>query len=94
MASMDACSRYSLKALMAAAMPRVLVFAIRKRWISMNSEEWMFGCQVTNQSVENGSMPLGGDTPLTSLYNRSRRSRLSEVSTSRTWNTTSLARVG
>ena len=33
----------------------------------MNSEACTFGCQVMNQSVENGSMPFGGDTPLTSL---------------------------
>ena len=33
----------------------------------MKSELWTFGCQVMNQSVENGSMPLGGDLPCTSL---------------------------
>src|SRR5689334_7558095 len=48
----------------------------------MYSEEWMFGCQVRNQSVENGSMPFGGDTPLSSLYSLSRRSRDSETSLS------------
>src|SRR5450830_1299390 len=26
-----------------------------------NSEEWMFSCQVRNQSVEKGSWPLEGD---------------------------------
>src|SRR5574340_176750 len=49
-----------------------------------NSEEWTLGSQVRNQSVENGSMPLGGDTPLTSLYSLSRRSRERVVSDSRT----------
>ena len=34
----------------------------------------MFGCQVMNQSVENGSWPLEGDLPATSLYSFSRRS--------------------
>ena len=37
-------------------------------------EAWMFGCQVMNQSVENGSWPLLGDLPATSLYRRSSRS--------------------
>ena len=32
-----------------------------------NSDAWMFGIQVTNQSVENGSIPFGGDLPLSSL---------------------------
>src|SRR5574340_853763 len=49
-----------------------------------NSEEWTLGSQVRNQSVENGSMPLGGDTPLTSLYSLSKRSRDKVVSDSRT----------
>src|SRR5690242_12109848 len=44
----------------------------------------MFGPQVRNQSVEKGSMPLGGEMPRTSLYNRSRRPRLRSVSVSRT----------
>src|SRR6478672_11254544 len=48
----------------------------------MNREEWIFGCQVRNQSVENGSMPFGGDTPFSSLYSLSRRSRDSETSLS------------
>src|SRR5690606_2928151 len=48
----------------------------------MNSEAWMLGCQLMNQSVENGSMPLGGETPLTSLYSLSSRSRDSVVSAS------------
>src|SRR3569832_1308313 len=50
----------------------------------MNNEECTVGSQVRNQSVENGSMPLGGDTPLTSLYSLSKRSRDSVVSDSRT----------
>src|ERR1043166_1288170 len=50
--------------------------------MSMNSEAWMFGSQLMNQSVENGSMPLGGDTPLTSLYSLSSRSRLRLTSAS------------
>src|SRR4030042_4760492 len=50
----------------------------------MNSEECTLGSQVRNQSVENGSMPLGGDTPLTSLYSLSKRSRDSVVSDSST----------
>src|SRR3569623_3280356 len=50
----------------------------------MNNEEWTLGSHVRNQSVENGSMPLGGDTPLTSLYSLSKRSRDSVVSDSRT----------
>src|SRR4030065_1562692 len=49
-----------------------------------NSEEWTLGSQVRNQSVENGSMPLGGETPLTSLYSLSKRSRDSVVSDSST----------
>src|SRR5882672_3862633 len=49
-----------------------------------NSDEWMFGCQVINQSVENGSMPRAGDSPWTSLYSRSRRSYDRSVSLSRT----------
>jgi hypothetical protein len=48
----------------------------------MNSEEWIFGCQVMNQSVENGSMPFGGETPFNSLYSLSRRSRDSDTSVS------------
>src|SRR5512143_2075614 len=50
----------------------------------MNSEECTLGSQVRNQSVENGSMPLGGETPLTSLYSLSKRSRDSVVSDSST----------
>src|SRR3954451_12697115 len=50
----------------------------------MNNDEWMLGIHVTNQSVENGSMPLGGDLPRSSLYRRSRRSRESLVSASST----------
>src|SRR3569832_1335001 len=46
----------------------------------------MFGCQVMNQSVENGSMPLGGDTPLSSLYSLSSRSRDNDVSISSSCN--------
>src|SRR4030095_13449002 len=49
-----------------------------------NSDEWMFGCQVMNQSVENGSMPRAGDSPWTSLYRRNRRSYDRSVSDSRT----------
>src|SRR3569832_1781925 len=49
----------------------------------MNNEECTLGSQVRNQSVENGSMPLGGATPLTSLYSLSKRSRDSIVSDSR-----------
>jgi hypothetical protein len=48
----------------------------------MKSEAWMFGCHVMNQSVENGSMPLGGLLPTISLYRRSNRSRESFVSDS------------
>src|SRR5512139_3619606 len=44
----------------------------------------MFGCQVMNQSVENGSMPRAGDSPWTSLYRRSRRSYDRSVSDSST----------
>ena len=33
----------------------------------MNSEAWMLGIQVMNQSVENGSMPFGGEWPWISL---------------------------
>jgi hypothetical protein len=33
----------------------------------MKIDAWMFGIQLMNQSVENGSMPLGGETPRTSL---------------------------
>src|SRR4030065_1078099 len=50
----------------------------------MNSEECTLGSQVRNQSVEKGSMPLGGDTPLASLYSLSKRSRDSVVSDSST----------
>ena len=39
----------------------------RYSWMLRNSDEWMFSCQVRNQSVENGSIPLGGDTPFSSL---------------------------
>ena len=39
----------------------------RYSWMFRNSEAWMFGCQVMNQSVENGSWPLLGDLPATSL---------------------------
>jgi hypothetical protein len=39
-----------------------------------NRLAWMLGCQVMNQSVENGSWPLLGLRPETSLYRRSRRS--------------------
>ena len=39
----------------------------RYSWMLRNSDEWMFGCQVMNQSVENGSWPLLGDLPATSL---------------------------
>src|SRR4051812_47868227 len=49
-----------------------------------NRLAWMFGCQVMNQSVENGSWPLLGDLPLTSLYRRSRRSYDRSVSDSST----------
>src|SRR5205823_9399511 len=48
----------------------------------MYSEEGEFGCQVKNQSVENGNMALGGETPLSSLYSLMRRSRDSETSLS------------
>src|ERR1035437_5279514 len=48
------------------------------------SEEWMFSCQVKNQSVENGSWPLDGERPATSLYRRNRRSYDSVVSDSST----------
>src|SRR6266702_2123757 len=62
-----------------------------------NSDEWMLGIHVTNQSVENGSIPLGGDLPRISLYSRRRRSRESIVSASSTCrrapsSTSSLAR--
>src|SRR5436309_486832 len=50
----------------------------------MNREAWIFGIQVVNQSVENGSIPLGGDLPRISLYSRNRRSRESWVSHSST----------
>src|SRR5262245_47867648 len=50
----------------------------------MNREAWMLGCQVMNQSVEKGSMPLGGDLPWISLYSRSSFSRDSLVSDSST----------
>jgi hypothetical protein len=46
----------------------------RYSWMLRKSDEWMFGCQVMNQSVEKGSWPLLGDLPATSLYRRSRRS--------------------
>src|SRR5207244_1090628 len=46
----------------------------------------MLGDQVTNQSIENGSRPFGGDFPLISLYRRRRRSRESLVSVSSTCN--------
>src|SRR5437868_139317 len=42
----------------------------------------MFGCHVMNQSVENGSIPFGGDTPFSSLYSLIRRSRDRLVSAS------------
>src|ERR1700754_657321 len=42
----------------------------------------MFGCHVMNQSVENGSMPFGGDAPFSSLYSLIRRSRDRLVSAS------------
>src|SRR5574343_1160610 len=45
-----------------------------------NSEEWMFSCQVRNQSVENGSWPLEGDLPAISLHRRISRSYDSVVS--------------
>src|SRR5471032_48440 len=67
---------------MTASMPVAPACSTRKRWILMNSEEWIFGCQVRNQSVENGNMPFGGDTPLSSLYSLSRRSRDSDTSDS------------
>src|SRR5699024_6030529 len=44
----------------------------------------MLGIQVINQSVEKGSMPLGGDMPRTSLNRRTRRARLRSVSVSST----------
>src|SRR5574343_1795287 len=49
-----------------------------------NSEEWMFSCQVRNQSVENGSWPLEGDLPAISLYRLISRSYYSVVSDSST----------
>ena len=49
-----------------------------------NSDAWMFGCQVMNQSVENGNWPLLGDLPATSLYRRSSRSYDRSVSDSST----------
>ena len=46
----------------------------RYSWMFRNRLEWMLGCQVMNQSVENGSCPLLGLLPATSLYRRSKRS--------------------
>src|ERR1700693_3339224 len=60
----------------------MLAYSTRYLWILMNSEEWMFGCQVMNQSVENGNIPLGGDMPFNSLYNFSKRSLDRDVSDS------------
>src|SRR5205823_1142864 len=56
----------------------------RYSWMFRNSEAWMLGCQVMNQSVENGSWPLLGDLPETSLYRRSSRSYERSVSDSST----------
>src|SRR5512134_529363 len=56
----------------------------RYSYMFRNSDEWMFGCQVMNQSVENGSMPRAGDSPWTSLYRRSSRSYDRSVSDSST----------
>ena len=47
---------------------------LRYSWILRNRLAWILGCQVMNQSVENGSWPLLGLLPATSLYRRSRRS--------------------
>src|SRR5579863_4713594 len=44
----------------------------------------MFASHVMYQSAENGNMPFGGDTPLTSRYNRIMRSRDSVSSLSST----------
>src|ERR1700726_3250671 len=60
------------------------VVLFKYSYMFRNRDEWMFGCQVMNQSVENGSMPRAGDSPWTSLYNRSRRSYDRSVSDSRT----------
>src|SRR5574343_1309566 len=56
----------------------------RYSWMLANRLAWMLGCQVRNQSVENGSWPLEGDLPATSLYRRISRSYDSVVSDSST----------
>src|SRR6266436_9530653 len=60
------------------------VVLFKYSYMFRNRDEWMFGCQVMNQSVENGSMPRAGDSPCTSLYRRSSRSYDRSVSDSRT----------
>ena len=59
---------------MTASISSISATLFRYSWMFRNSDAWMFGCQVMNQSVENGSWPLLGDLPATSLYRRSRRS--------------------
>src|SRR5690606_22178671 len=67
-------SLYRRKALMTVSISSSSLVLERYSWMFRNSDEWMLGCQVRNQSVEKGSWPFEGLLPATSLYRRNRRS--------------------